>query len=40
MAEYRAYILDEDAHVSSAIEFVGADDETAKKIRQAIRRWS
>jgi hypothetical protein len=31
MAEYRAYILDEDGHVSSAIEFVCVDDESAKK---------
>ncbi len=31
MAEYRAYILDEDGHVSSAIEFVCADDVSAKK---------
>jgi hypothetical protein len=31
MAEYRAYILDEDGHVSRAIPFVCADDEAAKK---------
>jgi hypothetical protein len=31
MAEYRAYILDEDGHVSCAIGFVCADDEAAKK---------
>ncbi len=31
MAEYRAYILDEDGHVSRAVEFVCADDESAKK---------
>jgi hypothetical protein len=31
MADYRAYILDEDGHVSSAIGFVCPDDEAAKK---------
>ena len=30
-AEYRAYILDQDGHVSRAIELVCPDDETAKK---------
>jgi hypothetical protein len=30
MAEYRAYILDEDGHVCRAVEFVCPDDETAK----------
>jgi len=31
MAEYRAYIMDRDGHVSRAIELVCPDDETAKK---------
>jgi hypothetical protein len=31
MAEYRAYILDEDGHISEAIGFVCPDDESAKK---------
>jgi hypothetical protein len=31
MAEYRACILDEDGHISRAVEFVCPDDEAAKK---------
>ena len=34
LADYRAYILDEDDHVGRAIGFVCPDDEAAKKYAQ------
>jgi hypothetical protein len=30
MADYRAYILDEDGHINRAVEFVFPHDEAAK----------
>ena len=36
MAEYRAYILDEDGRISRAIELVFPDDETAKKYARQL----
>lgn len=31
MSEYRAYILDRDGKIISAVEFVGRDDDAAKE---------
>ena len=36
MAEYRAYILDEDGHISGAIPFLCPDDEAAKKYARQL----
>jgi hypothetical protein len=40
MAEYRAFILDEDGHIDRAVEFVCPDDGGRGKIHQAIRRFA
>ena len=37
MAEYRAFILDEDGHIDRSVEFLCPDDEAAKKyVRQFV----
>jgi hypothetical protein len=36
MAEYRAYIMDQDGHVSRAIELICPDDETAKEYAEQL----
>ncbi len=36
MAEYRAYVLDQDGHISRAIELVCPDDEIAKEYAKRL----
>jgi len=36
MGEYRAYILDEDGHVSTAVGFVCPDDQAVKKYARQL----